>query len=245
MGPAAAYASEIRYVDEQLGNFMEWFYDHPVSANTLVVVIADHGEGIGDELDGKPFWGHHVHVHNILSTVPAYFSGPKLPKDSIRMRLDISQIDVMPTMLDFIGVKAAEGTYPQGWSLYEILGQEPERPLVTQAFSIRGQEFFDLVGQVRAYGKDADLDQFGEVLNEESYSPKLALQYGAWKLHYDVTLERFKLFNIDEDPWEQEDVADAYPMQLADMVERLRAWQYQQRWVVNAFENNSTATSEE
>jgi len=238
-GPAAAYATEIGYIDDHLGTFMDWFYKQSISSETLVIVIADHGEGIRDEIDGAPFWGHHVHVHNILSTVPAYFSGPQLPLDSMRLRLDISQIDVMPTILDFIGEKPATTTYPQGWSLYKILDHEPERPLVTQAFSIRGKKFFDLIGKTRTSSESEDLDQFGEIFVGESYSPKLALQYGSWKLHYDVTLERFKLYNIDEDPWEQEDLADSHPTQLAEMVEQLRDWQYQQRWVVDAFDKSA------
>jgi len=113
-GPAAAYTSEIAYIDDQLGTFMEWFCEQPVASETLVIIIADHGEGINDETDGAPFWGHHVHVHNILSTVPAYFSGPGLPRDSTRLRLDMSQIDVMPTILDFVGAKPAATRHPQG-----------------------------------------------------------------------------------------------------------------------------------
>ena len=87
--------------------------------------------------------------------------------------------------------------------------------MVTQALGVRGERFFDWIGEARKSGEHVDIAQFGEVLDGESYFLKLALQYGAWKLHYDVILERFKLYNIDEDPKEHQDLADSHPAQLA------------------------------
>lgn len=242
-GPGKAYASEIRYIDAQLGAFMDWFYAQPVAAETLVVIIGDHGEGISEEIDATRFWGHHVHVDNFLSHVPAYFSGPGLPADTTRLAPGIDQLDVAPTILDFIGEKPASGTYPQGWSLYKLLERKPTRPLVTQAFSIRGKRFFDFVGKARADEEETNVNNFKTVLNEGRYSPKIALQYGAWKLHYDVTLDHFELFNMEKDPQERNDLAPSHPEQLAEMVERLRSWHYRQRWVVDAFNQTSAASS--
>lgn len=117
--------------------------------------------------------------------------------------------------------------------------------MVTQAFGIRGERFFDWVGEARISDEYADIASFREVMDGESYSPKLALQHGAWKLHYDVIWERFKLYNIDEDPGEHEDLADSHPTQLAEMIERLSDWQYQQRWVVEAFNKDAAVEERE
>ena len=99
----ASYLSELSYVDQQLSAFMTWYFDHPVHENTLLVVLADHGEGIGEEVMGKPFWGHHVHVHRDVSHIPMFLAGPGIARQRQIEQSVAGQIDLIPTIFDAIG----------------------------------------------------------------------------------------------------------------------------------------------
>ena len=66
----AAYLSEVGYVDDALGEFMAWYFTHPIHHETLILVIGDHGEALGDVILGRSYWGHHVHVHASLAHIP-------------------------------------------------------------------------------------------------------------------------------------------------------------------------------
>ena len=226
------YLSEVSYVDDALGGFMQWFYRQPMARDTLVVVISDHGEGLGERIDGAKFEGHHVHVRNVVSHVPAYFSGPGIPADGWEEDFTVQQLDVMPTMFDFLGVSLPRDAYAEGSSLYELLEKEPRRPLVTEAFAIRGKEFFNFVAGVRDRDASEAVEELREVSKHGKYSPKVALQYGDSKVIRDMLLERTWLYDIHSDPHETRDLWRLEPQKRAELANQLEQWRRRQAWVV-------------
>ncbi|MBA2662346.1 MAG: sulfatase-like hydrolase/transferase [Bradymonadaceae bacterium] len=228
-----AYRSEIAYVDEHLGNFMDWFFEQPMAQDTLVIVVADHGEGMGEVIFGRKFNGHHVHVNNVVSRVPMFFAGPGLPRGKTDRQLVTAQMDIMPTVYDFLGTHLSLGLYPQGDSLYELLATRPQRALVTEAFSIRGKDFFDFVHEVsQGDSPEAMFEKYRQISIEgEGYAPKIGLQYGDEKIIYDRVLERYWLYDIVADPYERVDLAQDEPERLEIMKSRLEDWTVLQSWV--------------
>jgi hypothetical protein len=233
-GKRAKYRSEIGWIDSKLGAFMDWFYESPYAKDTLLVVIGDHGEAMGEKILGKSYWGHHVHVHNSVNRVPLYVSGPGLPKDEQETDVQITQLDLMPTIFDFLGVQLPADALAQGRSVYELLENRPLRPIITEAFSIRGTEFFNFVKNVRSESPENIRKRFHEISTKGSrYSPKIGLQYGDHKLVYDRTLRRYWLYNTAKDPAEQHNLAKEKPEVLEQMKQRLNDWQVVQAWVVD------------
>ena len=221
-----AYRSEIAYTDHHLGEFMDWFYEQPVAEDTLVIVVSDHGQGMGEEIMGEPFWGHHVHVHNVVSTIPMFVAGPGLPGDTRQQESPAMQLDVMPTIYDFTGNAMPAELMPQGNSMYHLIEDEPTRPLVTEAFSIRGHQFFEFVAGTQQ-GEDLDelRRQFHEISTDgHGYSPKLAIQHGDYKLIRDRLLETDWMYNIADDPEERRDLIDDNPDKTRQMLNRLEQW---------------------
>ncbi len=231
----SSYRSEIAYTDKHLGEFMDWFFDQPAAEDTLVVLIADHGQAMGEEIMGESFWGHHVHVQNVISHIPMFVAGPGLPQDSRKDDLGVMQLDVMPTIYDFTGAALPEAFMPQGNSVYYLLENRPERPLVTEAFSIRGGPFFDFVANTQQ--SDEDLRELRREFHRIStrgqrYSPKIGIQQGDYKLIYDRLLQRSWLYNIAEDPGEEYDLYTEKPEVAEKMKERLQYWNLLQGEVV-------------
>ncbi len=238
-GSRAAYESEVSLVDSELGKFMDWFFEQPFADETLVVIIADHGEGLGERVRGKKFFGHHVHVRNMVSHVPAFFAGPGIPKGVTNTEVPFAQIDMMPTLFDFLGEDLPEETMAQGRSLFASLEDPEPRALVTEAFSIRGKQFFEFVQAVRKSNASKARERFREVSSSGTYAPKVALQYGRHKVIRDMLLQETQLFDILEDPEELVDLADKDPKTLADLEAKLAEWRARQTWVIRQLETET------
>ncbi|MCA9602040.1 MAG: sulfatase-like hydrolase/transferase, partial [Myxococcales bacterium] len=236
--PSDAYRSEVAFVDGQLGRFFRWFYGTPMAKDTLVIVLGDHGEGLGDMIDGSPFWGHHVHVHGVLSHVPFFASGPGIPTDVTRGELHVEQRDVLPTLFDFVGRSPPTTSFVGGRSLYREIDRPLARPLVTEAISIRGARFFQLVEL--AQRPDADFTAIRNLLStlndSPRYAPKLALEYHGWKIVRDLMLRRSSLYDLERDPDELHDLARERPDKVRELEWELDEWRIRQTWTLQAGE---------
>ncbi len=102
-----AYDAEIAYTDQQVGRLLEALKASGQLANTLVVVVGDHGEQLGEHREQS----HGFFVYDAAVQIPLIMAGPgvtpRVVPDQVRI------VDVMPTVLDLVGVKgpdAVQGT---------------------------------------------------------------------------------------------------------------------------------------
>lgn len=113
------YLSEIRYMDDYLAMLFDEF---EMDANTLVAVITDHGEEFWDHGN----IGHGPSLYGELNDVLMLYFGPDLSVPAQRVPLNVSLIDVIPTMLDLAGVEAPELDF-SGTSLLPVVRQTKEQ----------------------------------------------------------------------------------------------------------------------
>ena len=97
------YRGELAYVDAQLARIRETLQATGQWEETLVVVLGDHGENIGDH----GFLGHQYNIYDTLIHVPLVvaggpFHGGKRVDDLVQL------IDIAPTVLDATGTEAPE-----------------------------------------------------------------------------------------------------------------------------------------
>ena len=218
------YRSEVRAVDADLGQFMHWFYEQPFAARTLVVVVGDHGEAMGELIDGEPYTGHHVYVVDAIAHVPLYASGPGLPRGVVDRELAVCQLDVMPTVFDHLGVELPARFAAQGMPLPKLLAEQPVRSLPTEAFSIRGRNFFDFVQRAGRTDIASQRRFFRSMWESGTYPPKLAIERGGFKIVRDATLGHDALYDLRRDPRETRNVAKERPRELRAMQEALAEW---------------------
>lgn len=85
------YDGEVRYMDEQLGQVLDSLRALPAWERTVVLVVGDHGEGLGqhDDLVHGRVWNEQIHVPLIVR-VPGV--APK------RVPVPLSIVDIMPTL---------------------------------------------------------------------------------------------------------------------------------------------------
>jgi arylsulfatase A-like enzyme len=99
------YDGEIAFVDRQLRRVVEFVETRKLAANTLIVVVGDHGEGLGDHLER---W-HGNMLYNSTLHVPLIISLPSHGSRGLRVSTPISIVDVGATVLDCLGVKLSAG----------------------------------------------------------------------------------------------------------------------------------------
>jgi arylsulfatase A-like enzyme/Tfp pilus assembly protein PilF len=114
-GPAGLYDGEIAFVDQQLGRGLAWLRDRGLADRTVVVVIGDHGEGLGSHGEGT----HGFFVYDYALHVPFLISTPFAALQQRRVETQVSAVDVFPTVLALCGLEAAHPV--QGRSLLPLM----------------------------------------------------------------------------------------------------------------------------
>jgi arylsulfatase A-like enzyme len=102
--PARPYDAQIAFMDDQVGRVLDFLRQADLLDRTLVVVIADHGEGLGDHREA----GHGIFVYDSVIRVPLII---RTPFTGLRARIVDAvtrSVDVMPTLLDLLDLPAPD-----------------------------------------------------------------------------------------------------------------------------------------
>ncbi|HEC24106.1 MAG TPA: DUF229 domain-containing protein, partial [Chloroflexi bacterium] len=95
------YDAEIAYQDRQLRRMFRYLKRSGQLENTMVIVVADHGESHGDH----GFMGHAFVIYNELVRVPLMIHYPEMFPPGERVQHNISARRVFHTMLEAAGVE--------------------------------------------------------------------------------------------------------------------------------------------
>ncbi len=90
----AAYAGEVEYVDRQLGALLQRLRDGGWLDHTLVVLTADHGEGLGDHVQ----MAHVDQLYEAQTRVPLVLSLPGTLPAGVVVPDVVSHLDLVPTI---------------------------------------------------------------------------------------------------------------------------------------------------
>jgi arylsulfatase A-like enzyme/Tfp pilus assembly protein PilF len=120
--PLDPYAAEVAYTDAMVGRVIGELESSGLLDRTLVAVVGDHGEGLGEHGEGT----HSVLIYNSTLSVPFLLYAPRLIQGGGRVDAVGRTVDVAPTLLNYLGFGK---TLPQGRSLrpwIEGTGMEEE-----------------------------------------------------------------------------------------------------------------------
>lgn len=92
------YDGEIAHVDHQMGRLLAGLRELGLAENTLVIVVADHGE---EFLERGFIWHGKALTQEVLH-VPLVMSGPGVPRG--RYDDPVSQVDIVPTVAELVQV---------------------------------------------------------------------------------------------------------------------------------------------
>jgi arylsulfatase A-like enzyme len=180
----ALYHAEIAYVDSQLGALLKSLDALGRADDTLVIVIADHGEEFfehGWSEHGKTLYAEQIRIPMVVRLPEGKLAGR-------RVEAPVQQIDLMPTILDLLGLEATAAA--DGRSLLPLLAFD-EAPARLTSF--------------------ASLDLDGrrvESVTESGFKLIETFQYTHPKQHPPLV----QLFDLERDPGEQDDLATQRPV---------------------------------
>lgn len=112
-----AYDAEIAFADRQVGRLIDALRAAGTLEHTLVVVLADHGEQLGEHGEQQ----HGFFVYDAAVQIPLIMAGPGVAPRVITDQVRI--VDVMPTVLDLSGIEAPAAV--QGATLRPALDGQP------------------------------------------------------------------------------------------------------------------------
>jgi choline-sulfatase len=99
------YNGEIAFVDSQLARLVSTLRSRGLYDRTVIVVMGDHGESLGDHGEGS----HGFFVYNPVTHVPFVIRAPFSQTARRRVADPVRSVDVLPTALDLLGAPAAAG----------------------------------------------------------------------------------------------------------------------------------------
>jgi arylsulfatase len=209
---AALYAGEITYMDQQLGRLLDELRRQNLYDDALIVITADHGETFWEHAD---VWSHGVSAYQTAVSVPMIVRFPRGEFGGKRVRQTVSQIDLLPTLLEYLGLETDAAV--DGKTLLPLL--RGERDAHQPAFS-QGP----LPGGV--VEKNA-----GRWLNARKPN---SLRVGRWKLVSTPYLGLEELFDLNRDPMEQQNIlaSDDIEPEVAEVADSLRT--QLREWLANA-----------
>jgi choline-sulfatase len=101
------YDGEIAYADSALANFISYLKKNRWYENSLIVVVGDHGEGLGEHHEDT----HGIFLYDSTTHVPLILKMPSAAARAIPQVVEaqVRTTDILPTVLDLTRVPAQPG----------------------------------------------------------------------------------------------------------------------------------------
>ena len=98
----AAFQHYTKMVSKQVDSVLKALYSTPAGRNTIVVIMADHGDGMASHR----MVTKHISFYDEMTNVPFIFAGPgiKQQKKPIDHLLTQPTLDLLPTLCDLAGI---------------------------------------------------------------------------------------------------------------------------------------------
>lgn len=224
----ANYMGMLQLLDDQVKRFVESLERMGLLDNTIIVILADHGDFVGEYglLRKGP------EVPEPVVRIPMQFMAPGI-RPALEARSEhVSITDVMPTLCDAIGAPMPEGV--QGNSLWPILtGQTAGGEAFRSAYVEQGfgglhyttDDDLDPEDDGLTRSKDGEPGAY-DCLNSWTQSGTLRMvRMGKWKLVFDME-GTGQLYNLEVDPAEMDNLYNKPEVagKQMEMLQELLKW---------------------
>jgi arylsulfatase A-like enzyme/Tfp pilus assembly protein PilF len=184
--PGQKYLGEVAYTDHVVGRLVAWLKGAGLWDRTILVLLADHGESLGEHGENA----HTFFVYDATQHVPLIVRTPW--GDRGRSRVQVSTVDLVPTVLDLVGLPPPAG----------IDGRSLARLVLHPAAEASGVAYSETYFPRFHYG----------------WQHLRSMRDGKWKYIEAPTPE---LYDVQQDPGETKNVHKAFSRRAEDLRLRL------------------------
>jgi arylsulfatase len=193
--PRAMYRGEIQYTDDQIGRLISALKERGLYEDTAIVLVGDHGESLGEH----EIYYDHQGLYETSIRIPFILRLPGFPR-GVRISDPVGQIDLLPTLAQLFDLKVETEQALRGVSLVDVLRNGPS-PV---------------------------LDEREWLIHEAAHNAEVVLRRGPWKANFRIFAMHPRppvlLFNLEEDPDEETNLADAHPEIVAELQPLVQRW---------------------
>ncbi|MCY4079091.1 MAG: arylsulfatase [Caldilineaceae bacterium] len=198
----ASFFGMIANIDENMAQLEKFLQDNEIRDNTILIFMTDNGTAMGEGIYNAGMRGRKTSLYEGGHRVPCFIRWPAAGLEGGRDVGGVTRgVDILPTLIDLCDLEAPDGWTCDGLSLAAHM-RRPDRSVADRTSVVQ-------------YGHANEGAQFGFTGREQA-----AVMWGRWRL-----VEGRELYNIGEDPGQQQDVAAANP----ELVKQLRG-QYGTWW---------------
>lgn len=183
------YAAMLYSVDQSVGRLISVLQELEIEENTMIVFTSDNG-GLNSNTSNYPLLGGKSYAFEASMRVPLIMKWPKVIKPGQVTKEYAIGMDFYPTFLEAVGIGLQPKQHADGVSLLPVLKGKKE-------------EERSLVFHFPHY--TSNTSPFSSIIDEN------------YKLirFYNDTEGAYLLFDLDKDPYEQNDLSDIIPERLS------------------------------
>lgn len=214
----ATYAAMIESMDTNVGKIMDAIDELGIANNTMVIFMSDNG-GIGgyEYIEGRPE-SDNIIVAGVTDNRPykggktTYYEGgirtplmirwPGVIEPGLATSEPVIGIDLYPTYLELAGIAQPENYQLDGVSLTSLF-DNPNGSLNREAL------YWHFPGYPNSRWRTG---------------PVSAIRSGPWKLLKFYETDHVELYNLEDDPGEENDLAEDMPEQRDEVKRQLETW---------------------
>ena len=202
----AQYDAEIRYVDDNVGNFINELKNKGILDNTIIILLSEHGEMFAK--NGR--FGRAGRIRGTLYDdvvhVPLIILHPEFKPDRTDEFVQI--IDIMPTLLDFVGIPIPMNL--QGKSILPLIKDNEILHEEIYGGSVYGKLIFEFYEY--------------QTINEFIRNKEFKLIHEIVQFTDGSTEEIYELYDLSVDKAEQNNIASKENGIVDELKEKLGKW---------------------
>ena len=192
------YAAMVTCMDDAIGRIIQALQERGMRRNTLIFFCSDNG-GVNSAGSNGLLRGQKGQLYEGGIRVPAFVFWPGMVKAGAVVKEPLHIVDMYPTLLKLAGARLEQPLPIDGkdaWATITAGKSSPHKEILHNVTSVTG-----------------------------------AIRQGDWKLVYNgnigannpgpVDKKVFELFNIAEDPYERNNLAEKYPQKFKELKRRL------------------------
>ena len=221
----ARYWGLVSQVDAAVGRILGTLHDCGLDDETIVVFTSDHGDMMGSHgMVTKAFQFEEA------VRVPLTLRIPGCPRNGETIEAPVSQVDLVPTLLELLGKDAPEEL--EGYSWAPMLmegGQLAERDVFIEWTPAHEPTDGTVEDQIDRAARFVDLDRLGsrDAIAASLNDPvRTVITPDGFKLNYS-TVGESELYDLNADPLETTNLVDRpeHRERIETMADKVRRWQ--------------------